>query len=52
LAFFAFLSVEVNAIRPLALHLASSGGADGFAAFDQKMAKRAGTLQAIEMVLI
>ena len=35
-----------------ALHLASSGSADGFATFDQKMVKRAGTLQAIEIVLI
>ena len=35
-----------------ALHLASSGSADGFATFDQKMVKRAGTLQAIEMILI
>ncbi len=35
-----------------ALHLASSGSADGFATFDQKMAKRAGTLQAIKIVLI
>lgn len=35
-----------------ALHLASSSRADGFATFDQKMAKRAGKLQAIEIVLI
>lgn len=35
-----------------ALHLANSGSADGFATFDQKMVKRAGTLQAIEIVLI
>ncbi len=35
-----------------ALHLASSGSADGFATFDQKRVKRAGTLQAIEIVLI
>lgn len=35
-----------------ALHLASSGSADGFATFDQKRVKRAGTLQAIEMILI
>lgn len=35
-----------------ALHLASSGSAYGFATFDQKRVKRAGTLQAIEIVLI
>jgi predicted nucleic-acid-binding protein len=33
-----------------ALHLASSGKAEGFANFDQKMAKRAGTLQTLKIV--
>ena len=35
-----------------ALHLASSGRAEGFATFDQKMAKRAGKLQAMEIVAV
>lgn len=35
-----------------ALHLASSGSAEGFATFDQKMAKRAGALQALKIVTV
>lgn len=35
-----------------ALHLASSGRAEGFATFDQKMAKRAGQFQATKMVVV
>ncbi len=35
-----------------ALHLASSGSAEGFATFDQKMAKRAGQFLATKMVVI
>lgn len=35
-----------------ALHLASSGSAEGFATFDQKMAKRAGTLQLMQIVVV
>jgi predicted nucleic-acid-binding protein len=35
-----------------ALHLASSGGAGGFATFDRKMLKRAAKLQVMKMVMV